>query len=253
MKRFVKRILLTVIWVAGIMLISVSMGYGGVFIFDQVTTLNTDVYLKVQTKGRIFSEGGKRVDLFVNDQKIKRILTGGDGYGYHKYMPVTPGLIPIEARSEGHRDTGILLVVDKGDKVILIEVESGLKESPLSDRARRDSRQAVKDLSQKYKVVYFNSFLGTILFESWLQKEKFPESAVLKWQGAAMLRTLQNRGVNLHAIIGSAGMVSEAREHINKRYTFEETEDGRTVKDWEEIMEFIREAPNQNDTPSDKK
>ena len=221
MRTLVKRILRTVICVTGIMLISVSMGYGGVFISDQVTTLNTNVYLKVQTKGRIFSEGGKRVDLY-------------------------------EARSEGHRDTGILLVVDKGDKVILIEVESGLKESPLSDRARRDSRQAVRDLTQKYKVVYFNSFLGTILFESWLEKEKFPESAVLKWQGAAMLRTLQNRGINLHAIIGSASMISEAKEHINNRYTFEETEDGRTVKNWEEIMEFIREESNQNDTPSDK-
>ena len=247
-----KRILRSVICVSGIMATFVSSGYGAVFIFDQVTTLNTAVYLKVQTKGRIFSEGGKRVDLYVNDKKIKRILTGGDGYGYHKYMPATPGLIPIEARSEGHRDTGILLVVDKGDKVILIEVESGLKESPLSDRARRDSRQAVGDLTQKYKVVYFHSFLGTMLFENWLEKEKFPESAVLKWQGAAMLRSLQNRGINLYAVIGSASMVSEAKNHIPKRCTFEETEDGRTIKDWEEIMELIQEESIQNDTPSDK-
>jgi len=253
MKTLTKPILRTVIYVTGIIVIFSTIGYGGVLIFDQVTTLNTAVYLKVQTKGRFFSEGGKRVDIYVNDKKTKRILTGADGYGFHKYMPRTLGLIPIEARSEGHRDTGILLVVDKDDKIILIEIDSGLKESPLSDRARRDSREAVSDLAKAYKVIYFNDLLGTMLFEGWLQKEKFPESAVLKWQGAAMLRSLASRGINLHAIIGSASMVAEAKKHIQKRYTFEETEDGRTVKNWEEIMEFIQEESNQTDTPSDKK
>ncbi len=252
MKTLPKYLLRCIIYVAGIITLFASISYGGVFIFDQVTTLNTQVYLKVQTRGRFFSEGGKLVDIYVEDKKIKRILTGGDGYGYHRYTPQRTGMVPIEVRAEGHRDTGILLVVDKDDKVILIEIESALKESPLSDRPRRDSRYIVADLAQEYKVVYLNNLLGAILFEGWLKKEKFPESAVLKWQGANTLKTLTGRGIKLHAIIGSANTISQAKKHIQKRYTFEETKDGHMVDDWEEIMEFIREENNQAGRPSGK-
>ena len=111
----------------------------------------------------------------------------------------------------------------------------------------------VTDLAKEYKVVYLNNLLGAILFEGWLKKEKFPESAVLKWQGANTLKTLTGRGIKLHAIIGSANTVSQAKKHIQKRYTFEETKEGQMVDDWEEIMEFIREESNQAGSPSDKK
>ena len=252
MKTLTRYLLRCVIYVAGVIVPFASSSYGGVFIFDQVTTLDTEVYLKVQTRGRFFSEGGKLVDIYVEDKKVKRILTGGDGYGYQRYTPQRTGMVPMEARAEGRRDTGILLVVDKEDKVILIEIESALKESPLSDRPRRDSRHIITDLAKEYKVVYLNTLLGAILFEGWLNKEKFPESAVLKWQGAKTLKRLTGRGIKLHAIIGSANTISQAKKHIQKRYTFEETSDGRMVDDWEEIMEFLREESNQAGRPSDK-
>lgn len=253
MKTLTKYILRCAIYVPGMMVLFASIGYGGVAIFDQVTTLNTGVFLKVQTKGLIFAEGGKLVDIYVDGKKIKRILTGGDGYGYYRYTPRRTGMIPIEARAEGHRDTANLLAVDKDDRVILVEIGSALRESPLSDRPRRDSRHVLMDLVKKYKVIYLNNLLGAMLFKGWLQREKFPESVVLKWQGAAMLKSLKSRGIKLHAIIGSAGMISEAKKHIQKRYTFEETRDGRMVKDWEEIKELIQKESSQTDMPPDKK
>ena len=253
MKTHTKYLFSALIFVPGIIALFTATSFGGVFIFDQVTTRGNEVYLKVLTKGRFFSQGGKRVDIYVNDQKIKSILTGGDGYGYHKYKPRQLGLIPIEARSEGYRDTGLLLVADKDNKFILIDVDSGLKESPISDRARRYCREVVRDLAEEYQLIYLNTLLGSMFFEGWLANEKFPESVVLKWQGAAMLRSLQKRGINLHAIVGPAGMMSEAKNYIQNRYTFEESEDGRTAKDWEEIMEFIQEESSQKETPSDKK
>ena len=252
MKSLTKYIFRCAIFVPGIMVLLASISYARVIIFDQVTTLNTDVFLKVQTKGRFFSEGGKLVDIYVEDKKIKRILTGGDGYGYHRYTPRRTGMIPIEARAEGYRDTGNLLVVDKDDQVLLIEIESALRESPLSDRPRRESRHVLADLAKKYKIIYLNNLLGAMLFKGWLQKEKFPESAVLKWGGAGMLKSLENRGIKLHAIIGSAGTISEAKKYIQKRYTFEETKDGRRVDDWEEIMELIQQQSNQEDRQSGK-
>jgi hypothetical protein len=94
METLARYLLRCVIYVAGIIVPFASSSYGGVFISDQVTTLSTDVYLKVQTRGRFFSEGGKLVDIFVDDKKIKRILTGGDGYGYQRYTPERTGMGP---------------------------------------------------------------------------------------------------------------------------------------------------------------
>jgi hypothetical protein len=208
-------------------------------VFDQITTLNTPIYLKSLTKGRFFSTGGKLVEIYADEKKLKQILTGGDGYGYLKYTPRRLGMIEIEARSEGHRDTGILLVVDKKDKVILIDAEGAFKKSLLSDQVRVDSRRSVETLSKTYKIIYLNTFLGIGLSRSLLQRERFPESVTLKWQGATLLKTLKNRGINLHAIIGSAGVIAEAKKYIEHRYSFEETKDGKTAKDWEEILELI--------------
>ena len=226
-----------------------STAHSGIVVFDQITTLNTPIYLKAQTKGRFFSTGGKRVEIYADNKKLKQILTGGDGYGYLKYTPSRHGMIEIEARSEGHRDTGILLVVDKKDKVIFIDLEGAFKNNLFSDQVRVDSRRSVETLSKIYKIVYLNTFLGIGLSRSLLQREKFPESVTLKWQGATLLKTLKNKGINLHAIIGSAGVIAEAQKYIEHRYSFEETKEGKTVKDWEEMLELIEK--DSQETPAE--
>jgi hypothetical protein len=218
-----------------------STGHSDVVVFDQITTLNTPVYLKALTKGRFFKTGGKLVELYADNKKLKQILTGGDGYGYLKYTPQRLGIIQIEALSEGHRDTGIVLVVDETDKVLLIDVEGAFKKSLLSDQVRVDSRRSVESLSKTYKIIFLNTFLGIGLSRSLLQKEKFPESVTLKWQGKTLLKTLKKRGINLHAIIGSPGVIAEAKKYIEHRYSFEETKDGKTARDWEEMLELIEE------------
>jgi hypothetical protein len=55
-----------------------------------------------------------------------------------------------------------------------------------------------------------------------------------------MLSALTEKGVNLYAIIGSLSVISAAADHIEKRYTFEETKDGKTVKDWNEILKLLQ-------------
>jgi hypothetical protein len=57
-----------------------------------------------------------------------------------------------------------------------------------------------------------------------------------------MLTALQARGIHLYALIGSAGIIGEAAEHIERRYTFEQTQKGQTVKDWEEIIELLQKS-----------
>ncbi len=224
-----------------------SFGHGRVIVFDGVTTVKKPTYLKVLTKGRLFAQGGKLVDVYVDNKKVKQILTGGDGYGYLKYTPQRTGLTRIEARSmsESDSDSGVILVVAEGDKLILIEVENGLKESLLSQNARANSRKAIETLSQTYKIIYLNTSFAAGLSRNWLRDKEFVETATLKWQGSIMLKSLKEKGIHLFAIIGSAGLVAEATKYIENRYSFEETKDGQTVKDWEEILKLLEEASHK--------
>jgi hypothetical protein len=86
----------------------------------------------------------------------------------------------------------------------------------------------------------------------WLDEHEFPVAPVLRWQGAKMFATFKEKGIHLYAIIGSAGVIAEAEEHIEKRYTFEKTQKGQIVKDWEEIIELLpKKVPK--DSGKDKK
>jgi len=222
-----------------------SWGLGKVTIFDAASTKKTPIYLKVLTKGRLFAEGGKLVDVYVDDKKVKQILTGGDGYGYLKYTPLQPGLTRIEARSDGDSDSGVILVVTKSDRVILIDVQSGIKESQFSGSARANSRKTIETLSQKYKIIYLDTFFGSGVSRDWLQDEDFIESATLKWQGAGMLKSLKAKGIHLFAIIGSAELISQSAKYFEHRYSFEETRDGETIRNWEEILELLQKTSSQ--------
>ncbi|UCF93953.1 MAG: hypothetical protein JSW39_07270 [Desulfobacterales bacterium] len=213
---------------------------GAVVVFDRVTTVGTPVYLKVLTKGLLFSQGGRRVEIYLDQKKLKQILTGGDGYGYLKYTPLRAGFKRIEARADGDNASGLMLVMDKRDQAIVIEVEGAFQTSFLSKEEREAGRKAVETLKADYQIIYLSRYLGAGLLKRWLEKENFPESALLPWQGPEMLAALQAKGVKLHAMIASPALLSAAADHIERRYTFEETEDGQKVKDWDEILKLLK-------------
>ena len=68
-----------------------------------------------------------------------------------------------------------------------------------------------------------------------------------------MFTTFKEKGIHLYAIIGSAGVIAESAEHIEKRYTFEQTQKGQTVKDWEEIIELLPKRVPKDSAKSKKK
>ena len=207
---------------------------------DRVTTVKTPVRIIVLTKGRFFAAGGRLVDIYLDSQHLKRILTGGDGYGYLKYTPQSTGFKQIEARSNGDSAKGLLMVVAKKDRIIAIEVEDGFKTAVFSDEIRQNSLKVVKKLSKTYKIIYLSRLAGKGITGPWLEKQGFPESAILKWQGPNTLKALNKRGVQIEAIIGSPGVISAAADTIEKRYTFEKTKQGTTVKDWDEIAKLLQ-------------
>jgi len=220
---------------------------GAIIVYDRVTTVGTPVYLKVLTKGKIFADGGRLVEFFLDDKSLGKNLTGGDGYGFRKYTPKRPGIIKVQARSKGESGSGLLLVMKKKEKVIFIEIEGGFKDAFISEIAAGASRRAVERLLKKYRVIYISRYTGLRMAREWLDEHEFPEAPVLRWQGAKMFTTFKEKGIRLYAIIGSAGVIAEAEEHIEKRYTFEKTPKGQTVRDWEEIIELLpKSAPKDS-------
>ena len=212
-----------------------------VVVLDRVTTVKTPIRITVLTKNRFFSAGGRLVDVYLDDEHLKRILTGGDGYGYLKYTPPAPGYITIKARSGSDSAEGLLLVMTKKDRALAIEVEEGFKTAVFSDEIKQRSLKVVKTLSKKYKIIYLSRYVGKSITGTWLEKQRFPKSVILNWRGPETLTALKKQGIQLQAIIGSAVVISEAANDIENRFTFEKTKDGTTVKDWDEILEHLQE------------
>jgi hypothetical protein len=233
-------------------LISVSVSHSKVVVFDRVTTVQTPIYIRVLTSDGFFSAGGRMVDIYLDDIHLKKILTGGDGYGYLKYTPRKPGLKKITVRSNTDSASGLILVMNEYEKAIIIETEGAFKDAVFSDEIRESSQKAVNSLSENYKIIYLSRFLGKSITGSWLEKQNFPKSVILLWRGPKTLENLKKNSVQLHAIIGSSVVISAVTEQIENRFSFEKTKDGKTVKDWDEILKLLVKSspshPNENDS-----
>ena len=241
----------TIFFIWGFLFLSATPCLSAVIVYDQVTTVGTPVYLEVLTKGLFFADGGRLVEFYLDDKSIGKNLTGGDGHGYKKYTPERAGIIKVNARSKGESGSGLLLVMKKNEKAVLIEIESGFKDALISQTAASADRRALEKLFKEYRVIYFSrysQFVGIRATKDYLDKLEFPDAPLLTWRGPQMLTTLKARGVRLFAIIGSAEIIGQAAEYIERRYTFEQTPDEKTVKDWQEIIELLQKSPPKKST-----
>ena len=226
-----------------IILTIVPASHGKVVVFDHVTTVQSPINIRVLTRDGFFSAGGRMVDIYLDNNLLKKILTGGDGYGYLKYTPGKAGLKIITARSNADKASGLILVMEENEKALIIETEAAFKDTVFSDEIRASSLKAVKALSENYKIIYLSRFLGKGITGSWLEKQNFPQSVILRWRGPTTLENLKNNRVQMHAIIGSAKVISAATEQIEKRLSFEQTKDGKTVNDWDEVFKLLQKSP----------
>jgi L-rhamnose mutarotase len=251
MEIFLKTRVRSIFYVCGIILLSAAPCLSAVIVYDQVTTVGTPVYLEVLTKGLFFAEGGRLVEFYLDDKSVGKNLTGGDGHGYKKYTPQRAGIFKVNARSKGESGSGLLLVMKKSEKAVLIEIESGFKDAFISQIAASADRRALEKLFKEYRVIYFSRysrFVGIQATKDYLDKFKFPDAPVLTWGGPQMLTALKSRGIHLYAIIGSAEIISQADEYIERRYTFEQTQDEKTVKDWQEVIELLQKSTPKKST-----
>jgi hypothetical protein len=210
-----------------------------IVVFDDVTSVNNPVRITALTKGRFFPEGGKLVKFYINGNHIGTTLSGGDGFAFFKYLPSLSGMQILKAESDNKQDEGRILVTDQSDRVILVEIESALIESIFSLAPFREAKDVINEFHRKYRIIYLRSLLGMKRSRTWLKDNQFHRSPVLKWDGAEMIKDLQERGIRFHAIIASAGILSGAGE-IEKRFSFEATENVTVVKDWKELSEQLQ-------------
>jgi hypothetical protein len=236
----IKKYLLPILFV----LLFVSASHCKVVVFDHVTTVHKPIYIKVLTKAGFFAAGGQMVEIYLDNKPLKKILTGGDGYGYLKYTPQEAGLKKITAHSVKGSASGLILVMTENEKAILIEIEGAFKDSVFSDAIRERSQKAVNALSENFKIIYLSRVLGKGISGSWLKKQNFPKSVIIRWRGLTSLKRLKKNGVQIQAIIGSSDVISTVSEKIEKRFSFEKTKDGKTVKDWDEILRLLVKSPS---------
>jgi hypothetical protein len=166
-------------------------------------------------------------------------MTGGDGYGYFQLTPQRAGLFKIAARSQGNEASGRLLVVEKSDRVVLVESETVLKEIQLRPDARKSCQTTFESLRQRFRVIFVYRFLGADFSRIGLEKEGLSPSVVIPWRGATSLQSLRGREVQVHAVIGSAEMVAAAGAQVPRRISFEKAKGAQTVSGWEELAKAL--------------
>ena len=211
----------------------------GVVVFDDAARVDTIVKLRALTKGRFFPEGGKLVKFYFKDKHIGTTLSGGDGYAFLKHRPSAPGIVKIKVEAGSDSDEGVLLVTGKKDRVLVIEIEGALAGSLLSRKPAKDSNETIKELSENFRMIYITSLMGIQPSRKWLKENDFPLFPVFKWEGADLLNDLQEQGIRIYAIIAAPAILSEAPD-IDKRFSFEETEEGTAVMDWKDLFKRLK-------------
>ena len=104
-----------------------------------------------------------------------------------------------------------------------------------------DCKEAIKAISERYIIIYLTRLIGITISKKLLVQNQYPRSAILRWQGAETLDELKGKGLKLYAIIASADLLSESSEFIDRRYSFEETEEATVVSTWKEILKHLNE------------
>lgn len=211
----------------------------GLTVYDRVTGVGSPVFLAVETRRFGFPEGGTRVRLFLDGRALGEILTGADGRGYLKYTPSATGELRISGRWQDAEDTGRLLVLGPKEKVVVVEVDTALRSNPLDLAVRAGSAAALETLTRGYRLIYLGSLLGVYTTEKWLTANGLPQTVVLRNRGEATFKYLAAHGVHPFAVVGSAGLLSAAKPHVKRRFSFEQTADGETVKDWPAVLEAL--------------
>ncbi|RMG00314.1 MAG: hypothetical protein D6726_11470 [Nitrospirae bacterium] len=213
----------------------VSPLFAGVQVQDQVATTGKGIMLSARTGSTFFAKGGEIVEFFLDGRSLGKRLSGGDGYAYMEYKPDRKGLFTIKVEHGNEKAEGLLLVVGKAEEVLLVGIEGGVLESIFPERLRDGVDNALKKLADRYRIIYITGMpLGPLVRER-IREWGLPESVVLRWD-RSVYEGLSDLGVKIKAVVGSPGLIAEVDDDSVKRYTFEESEEGKVVDSWHDLL-----------------
>jgi len=66
------------------------------------------------------------------------------------------------------------------------------------------------------------------------------ELPVIPWKQGALFDDIHEMGFKIKAIIGSGAVIESAKGYKPQAFSFEEVEDAKEVKDWEEIRKKLK-------------
>jgi hypothetical protein len=231
--------LVAAVTVLAIWLFSPGKAGAGLVIFDDVTTPGVSFFLKVQTTRMIFPDGGQRVEVQVDREDERAILTGGDGCGYVKMQFTGTGMKTLAARSKNDRNQALVLVIDPGTPVLVIEIAAVFNPALFRENGLDTCRRVLKTLSERYPIVYLGGTIGVPVIRDWLMNHGFPPGPVLSGQGMTTLRMLQRRGVCAGVLLGSAKLTETAGDLVKNRFCFEKTSRATHTDGWEDFQERL--------------
>jgi len=212
-----------------------------VIVHDMIALQGEEIMLKAETRGKLLSKGGEVVEFFVNGKSLGKTLSGGDGFAFKQFVPSGAGTYKITARTGKEEDGGMLIALRKGGRILFVDVEGTLFEGVFSAKPKMGSKETVKKLSGRFPVVLLQTgMLNAKAVKSWLKENGFKELPVIPWKQGMIFDEIKEKGLRIKAIIGSRSVIESAREYKPKAYTFEEAEDAKEVKDWEEIGKKLK-------------
>ncbi len=242
MRRTLRRIALPLaaLWLASAA--APAADAAGIDVADAVAVAGRPVTLAVRTGGLFAAEGGKRVTLAIEGEAPREILTGGDGFGYLRFRPETPGVRRLSARAEGGEGSGRLLVLAPGEPVVVIEMESVLWSAlrPGEDEA---CREALRRIEGDFGLVFVTRFSGREIARRRIAADGLSRAVAFAWRGTATLRRLRELDIPIAAVIGSREVTAAAPGLAERRIGFERERGVTPVGSWSDIPPLLETPP----------
>jgi hypothetical protein len=235
------KILLTCICSTLLLYLFPATVFSEVIVHDMIALKGKEIMLSVETRGKLFSQGGEIVELFVDGRPLGRSLSGGDGFAFKQFIPLKTGLYRITAKSGKEEGKGLLLSLKKGERIIFIDVESSLFEGLFSRIPKTGSQKIIKKLSSRFPVVFLKTGLLSVnAIKTWLKENGFIDLPVIPWKNGMIFDEITENGLKIKAIIGNQSVIESAKGYKPESFSFEEVEDAEEVENWEEIGKKLK-------------
>ena len=208
----------------------------GVYVHDAVAVQGEEIRLKAETRGKVFARGGELVEFFVGDDSLGKNLSGGDGVAYRFFRPSRTGLKTVRVASGAESGTGYLLVLRPGAALVAVDVEGTLLMEGFLSPGRPGSRDAVAAVAGRYPLVYLQSGQTNLrALRHWLDRNEYAGAPLLPWEGGAVFRDLDKKGLKIRAVVGGPAVIESAARYRPQAFSFEPLKGAVRLKSWKEL------------------